>query len=76
MHIEEFGFFGSQSRDDYTKNSDVDIVIFKHNFKSGLDIVRAKNFLEKNLNVSVDIGTFKSLKNFVKQKIKEDIVNV
>ncbi|WP_457560804.1 nucleotidyltransferase family protein [Caminibacter sp.] len=70
------GFLALSQGTDYTKNSDVDIVIFKHNFKSGLDIVRAKNFLEKNLNVSVDIGTFKSLKNFVKQKIKEDIVNV
>ena len=74
--IRKFALFGSQARDDYNHRSDVDIVILEMNIKSGFDILYAKKFLEKHLKKSVDIGTFKSLKNFIKESIKEDLIYV
>ena len=74
--IKKFALFGSQAREDYNKNSDVDIIVFEINIKNGFELIRAKNFLEKNLGKKVDIGTFKSLKTFIKHSIKEDLIYV
>ena len=74
--IKKFAIFGSQARDDYSKKSDVDIIIFEMEIKSGFDIIYAKQFLEKELKKGVDIGTFKSLKTFIKEEIKEDLIYV
>ncbi len=74
--IEEFAVFGSYARDDYTKDSDIDIVIFKMKMKSGFDILYAKSFLEKSLNKKVDIGTYKSMKSFIRRKIEKDLIYV
>ncbi len=47
--IEEFALFGSQARDDYTNDSDVDIAILKMEKKDYFSRVRAKYFLEELL---------------------------
>jgi len=74
--IEKFAVFGSVARGDDKENSDVDIAIMKFNLKDGFAFLKASYFLEKELNKKIDIGTFKSMKTFVKNHIRKDLVYV
>ncbi|MBD3843024.1 MAG: nucleotidyltransferase domain-containing protein [Campylobacterales bacterium] len=74
--IEEFAVFGSVAKGTDTQNSDVDIAILKMQIKSGFDIFRAKDFLKETLNKDVDLGTFNSMKTFIKNRIKKDFIYV
>jgi predicted nucleotidyltransferase len=44
--------------------------------KSGFDLIRAKNFLKERLDKEVDLGTFNSMKTFVKNRIEKDFIYV
>jgi len=74
--IEEFAVFGSYAKGKETENSDIDIAILKINLKYGFALVDAKNFLSTTLNKPIDIGTFKSMKTFIKNRIKRDFIYV
>lgn len=74
--IEEFAVFGSIAKGTDTQDSDVDIAVLKMHIKSGFDLIRAKYFLTENLNKEVDIGTFNSMKTFIKNRIKKDFIYV
>ncbi len=74
--IEEFAVFGSVAKGCDTKDSDVDIVILKDNKKSFFLLMEAKKFLEANLDKSIDIGDFYSMKTFIKNRIKKDFIYV
>ncbi len=74
--IEEFAVFGSVAKGTDTKESDVDIAILKMQIKSGFDIVRAKDYLKSVLGRDVDLGTFNSMKTFIKNKIQKDFIYV
>ena len=71
--LEEFALFGSQVREDYTKNSDVDIAIIKIDKKEFAKRLLIKEFLEKYLNKRVDIGYFDTMKTFVQNQIKQEM---
>lgn len=74
--IEEFAIFGSVARGTAKENSDIDIAILKMKLESGFDLIKAKKFLQKHLNRKVDIGTFKSMKTFIKEKIQKEFIYV
>jgi len=74
--IEEFAVFGSVAKGTDTKDSDVDIAILKMQIKSGFDIFRAKEFLKESLEKDVDMGTFNSMKTFIKNRIEKDFIYV
>ena len=74
--IEEFAIFGSVARDEAREDSDVDIAVLKMKLKSGWDLINAKYLLEKELKKEIDIGTFRSMKTFIKNRIKKDFVYV
>ena len=74
--IEEFAVFGSVARGEDREDSDVDIAITKFSLKDGFAFLKASYFLEKELNKKIDIGTFKSMKTFIKNHIKKDLVYV
>ena len=74
--IEEFAIFGSVAKGTDTKDSDVDIAILKMKLQSGFDIIRANSFLQKALNRKIDLGTFNSMKTFIKNRIKKDFIYV
>ena len=74
--IEEFAVFGSVAKGTDTINSDVDIAILKMNLKSGFDVINAQYFLKEQLNKDIDMGTFNSMKTFIKNRIKKDFIYV
>jgi len=74
--IEEFAVFGSIAKGTDTKDSDIDIAILKFDLKDPFFIIDTKEFLQDKLQKDVDIGTFRSMKTFIKNRIKKDFVYV
>ena len=75
--IKKFAIFGSIARGDYDNNSDIDIVIIEADNSLGyFKLLEAKYFLEKELNRNIDIGFYKSMKTFIKNRIKKDLIYV
>ena len=74
--IEEIALFGSYARGEASEESDVDIAILKMNLKDAFAIMDAKEFLKNVLQKNVDIGTFGSMKTFIKNRIKKDFIYV
>ena len=67
--IIELAVFGSSSRDDFTQNSDVDILVsFNSNSKTTLfDIIELENEFSKLFDRKVDIVEKESLKNPIRK---------
>ena len=74
--IEEFAVFGSVAKGTDTAESDVDIAVLKLNLKDAFALFEAKEYLAKALQKPVDIGTFKSMKTFIKNRIQKDFIYV
>jgi len=74
--LSRLGLFGSYARGDVGEESDVDIAILEMNLKDAFAIIDAREYLMNVLEKKVDIGTFKSMKTFIKNRIKKDFVYV
>jgi len=74
--IEEFAVFGSVAKGTDTVDSDVDIAILKMDKKDILKRLEAKEFLERQLNKRIDLGYLDSMKTFIKNRIRKDLVYV
>ncbi len=74
--IEEFALFGSFARGEQQEHSDVDIVILKIKEKKANIRLNAINFLKEKLKRDVDMGYFQSMKTFIKDEIKKDLIYV
>ncbi len=74
--IEKIALFGSFARDEEKENSDIDIVILKMKEKDLSKRIQAKEFLQKKLNRNIDLGYFDSMKTFIKNRIKKDLIYV
>ena len=74
--IEEFALFGSQARDDYSENSDIDIAILKITKKDYFIRANAKYFLEDVFDKNIDIGYFDSMRNVIAEYVKKDMIYV
>ena len=75
-HIERIGVFGSVAKKTATENSDLDIVV-KLSKQDLFDIIGIKQDLEEDLNVSVDVVSYRKQMNaFLKRRIDEDAIYV
>ena len=74
--IEEFALFGSQARNDYTENSDIDIAILKIEKKDYFLRANAKYFLEDVMQKNIDIGYFDSMRDVIKNYMQKDMIYV
>ena len=74
--ITKIAVFGSYARDEQREDSDVDIVILEATQKTLHNRLNAKKMLEEKLNKKVDIGYFDSMKTFIKNRIKKELVYV
>lgn len=71
---EIIGIFGSFARREQRKESDLDILVKFEKGATLFDLVGLGNFLEKNLNIKVDIVTEKAIREELKDEILEDVV--
>jgi len=74
--IEEFAVFGSVAKGTDNEKSDVDIAVLKLNLKDAFALLYAKEYLSEQLSKPVDIGTFRSMKTFIKNRIQKDFIYV
>lgn len=70
-NIEKASLFGSYTRKEETKESDIDVLIeFKPNAKIGLfDFVRLQRFLGEAVGKKVDLLTPESISKFFREKV-------
>ncbi len=74
--IEKIALFGSYARGEATEESDVDLVILEMKKKDYLIRSEAKAYLEQQLHKKIDMGYFDSMKTFVRNRIKKDLIYV
>ena len=74
--IEEITVFGSVARGDCTPESDVDIVILRMKEKNLFLRFKAREFLEENLGIKVDLGLYSALHPFIRKRIKQEMIRV
>ncbi|GAB1452359.1 nucleotidyltransferase family protein [Draconibacterium sp.] len=70
--VERIGYFGSYSRNEQTKNSDIDILVY---FRKpiGWDFFDLQDLLEKELKLKVDLVSAKALKEQLKETILKSV---
>ncbi|MAG01784.1 hypothetical protein CMI42_00450 [Candidatus Pacearchaeota archaeon] len=73
--IKKAGLFGSITRDDFKKNSDVDVLVEPRK-GMGLEFVEMGLELEKELGRKVDLVTYKYLSPYLKENILESEVRI
>ena len=66
--VEKIGYFGSYSRNEQTEKSDIDIIV-EFRKPLGWDFFDLQEFLEKELNIKVDLVSMKALKEQLKDSI-------
>lgn len=73
--VTKIALFGSYSRDEQTKSSDIDLLIESrtHDFRKRMQF---KHFLEEALKKKVDIGYFDSVRFAIKESIQKDLMYV
>ena len=73
--VDKFFLFGSYAKNLQTSHSDIDLLV---TFKQPVDMfefIDLQDYLTKLFNKKIDLGTYNSLKKFIKDKIlKEAIV--
>ncbi len=73
--VTSLGIFGSFVQNKQTDASDIDIIVeFEKSRKNIHNFFNFKRFLESELGVNVDLGTWQALKPPVKEKIEGKIL--
>lgn len=73
--VDEIGLFGSIIRDDFSEESDIDIVV-DFNRPIGIEFIDLANELEARLHRKVDLVSKKGIKPKYLKEIQENIVYV
>ena len=74
-HLKSIGIFGSFTRDDFTENSDIDILI-DYDQPLGIEFIDLANELEKILHRKVDLVSKNGVKPKYFQEIQKDLIYV
>ena len=75
-HIRRMALFGSVLRDDFTPESDVDVLVeFEPDQTPGLEFVTMQDELSKILGRQVDMYTFKGVESNRNWLLREEILN-
>jgi len=70
--VEKIGYFGSFSRNEQTKDSDIDILVSLRK-PLGWEFFDLQEFLQDELNLKVDLVSEKALKEQLKQVILNSV---
>ncbi|MFQ5979415.1 MAG: nucleotidyltransferase family protein [Candidatus Heimdallarchaeota archaeon] len=72
--VGKVALFGSIVKEEFSEESDIDLLISFEGRKSLLDLVRLERELEEALHRKVDIITYKSLHPLLKERILQEQV--
>ncbi|KYC53184.1 MAG: Nucleotidyltransferase domain protein [Candidatus Methanofastidiosum methylothiophilum] len=70
----KISIFGSYSRGDENKNSDIDILVVFSDRKSLFDLVEIEDQLEELIGIKVDLLTEKSISPYLIDDIRKEMV--
>ena len=70
--VSEIGLFGSITRDDFTPNSDVDIIV-DFNKPIGIEFIDLADFIESRLHRRIDLISKKALRKYFYLSIDKEI---
>ena len=75
FHVQEIGLFGSIVRDDFSPESDIDIIV---NFSKpvGMEFIDLANFIENKLKQKVDLVSKNGIKEKYFKAIEQEIIYV
>ena len=74
-HVSSIGLFGSVARQDFTPNSDIDIIV-DFSEPIGISFIDLAALLEKRLNQTVDLVSKKGIKKKYFSEIETEIIYV
>ena len=74
--IKVIGVFGSYSRGDLNKNSDIDILVEFSETPDFFEFIRLEKFLEGLLRIKVDLVTRDALKALIKNEILKETIYI
>jgi predicted nucleotidyltransferase len=75
FHVSSIGVFGSVARNDYSENSDVDIIV-DFSQPIGIEFIDLADLLEEKFHESVDLVSKKGIKPQYFSSIENEIVYV
>lgn len=70
--VKKIGIFGSYSRNQQNKNSDIDLIV-EFNEPIGLEFIEFSEYLENVLELKVDILTPEGISNIKVKKVEREI---
>lgn len=73
-HLKEIGIFGSYTRDEAKKNSDLDILVEFKKAIGLLKFIELENYLSDLTGIKVDLVSKKALKPRIGQRILKDVI--
>lgn len=74
--ITYLALFGSQSRNDQNRQSDVDLLVEFKETPGLISFIKTKNKFEKLFNKKVDLVTKKGLSKYIKPYIQKDLQKI
>ncbi len=73
--ISQLALFGSYANGTNRDSSDIDLAMWSTE-KNYFTLITMRNQLAKELGIDVDLGYFDSMKSFIKESIKDDLIYV
>jgi len=74
--VKKIGIFGSYSRGEQRKSSDIDILVEFHVAPSLLKFIAMENYLSEILAIKVDLVMKNSLKHYIGKRILNEVIYV
>lgn len=74
-HVHSIGLFGSVVRNDFSSDSDIDIIV-DFNKPIGIEFVDLADYIEKKLKKRVDLVSKRGIKEKYLKEIEQDIIYV
>jgi len=72
--VTKIGIFGSMVRGEYTRQSDIDVLVYFSKPKSLLNVVALERQISKSLGRKVDLLTEAAISPYLRDKIKQELV--
>ena len=74
--VKSLSLFGSVARNEATSTSDVDLLVEFSRPVGYFGVFALQDYLEKLLGGPVDLGTFDSLKPYMRERVMRDLIHV